>query len=263
MNARAVGRITLIAIAVGGIALVGEASGVAPAWAVLAGLAVSVTGAPPVVHRGVTTLGTAVAVAMVLAVLDGAGAPMSLAVAVVTVVVVAGAGIARLRDDARAPALAVLLGGGVVLAGVHVAGAVGVAEVAPALGGLVAGLLPMQVGEVVSALRASTSRETDGEAHATVDGTGDLRGDVGQVRRVDGADPEHVAGDRRSDGTELGGMDPDGVGSDRRFDGTEAEHGGSVLGLDGTAPDRGGSGDGAGRGFGPVRPGVDGGEVGR
>lgn len=155
MNARAVGRVALIAVAIGVIAVIGEASGVAPAWAVLLGVAVSLTGAPPVAPRGVAAIAAGGTALLTLWLLTGAGAPAELAAAVTAGLVVGGAGLARLRDDPRLPALAVLLGGGTVLAGAEVAGAegVGVAAVAPALGGLVAGLLPMLVSEVLTGLR--------------------------------------------------------------------------------------------------------------
>lgn len=153
MNARAVGRVALIAVAIGVIAVIGEASGVAPAWAVLLGVAVSLTGAPPVTPRGVAAIAAGGTALLALWLLAGAGASAELAAAATAGLVVGGSGLARLRDDPRVPALAVLLGGGTVLAGARVAGAVGFAEVAPALGGLVAGLLPMLVGEVLTGLR--------------------------------------------------------------------------------------------------------------
>jgi hypothetical protein len=184
MSARAVGRVALIAVAIGLIAVVGEASGVAPAWAVLLGVAVSITGVPPVAPRGLTAVATGAVALLALWALAGAGLSPELAAAATAGLVVAGAGVARLRDDPRAPALAVLLGGGTVLAGAQVAGGTALAEVAPALAGLVAGLLPMQVGEIVTGLPAardrSDARAQDRDGAAT---------DRGRVRTVDHGGP--------------------------------------------------------------------------
>lgn len=154
MSTRAMGRVAVVGLAIGLIAAIGEASGVAPAWAVLAGFAVSVHGAPPVAPRAVTALAAGLAGLAVLSLTAGAGASTAPAAALTAAVLVTGAGLARLRDDSRVPALAVLLGGSTVLAGAHVSGGTGVADVAPALAGLLAGVLPMQVGELVTDLRA-------------------------------------------------------------------------------------------------------------
>lgn len=170
MNPRAVGRVLLIGLAVGVVAGVGEASGVAPAWAVLLGLAVSVVGRPPVVHRGVTALVGGVGTFAALRALGAAGAEGGLAMALVVAVLVVAAGLLRLRDDERHPAWALLVGGGVLLAGVEAADVTVLAEIAPALGGLAAGLLPMLVGEVVAGVRAGG---LDPDAGAARPGTDD------------------------------------------------------------------------------------------
>jgi hypothetical protein len=155
MSARGVGRVALVALAIGMVAVVGETSGVAPAWAVVVGVAVALSGAPPVAPRGLTAVAAGGGALLALWLLTWAGASAGLAAAGTAGLLVAAAGLARLRDDPRAPALAVLLGGGTVLAGAHVAGATGAADVAPALGGLVAGLLPVQVAEILTGLRAT------------------------------------------------------------------------------------------------------------
>lgn len=186
MSARSVGRVALIAVVVGLIAVIGEASGVAPAWAVLIGVAVSITGAPPVAPRGVTAVATGAAAVVALWALAVVGLSSELAAAATAGLVVAGAGLARLRDDPRVPALAVLLGGGTVLAGARVVGGTGVAEVAPALAGLVAGLLPMQVGEVITGLR--DARNVSEVATYGRDGVATGRPDTPQPGPPDGGD---------------------------------------------------------------------------
>lgn len=155
MTPRAVGRVVLIAVAVGLLALVGATSGAAAAWAVPIGVAVSLLGEPPVAPRAVTALGGAVLAWAAL----GAGLAVSgsLAVgsAVAVTVLVAATGLLTLRERPMTTAGAVLVGGAVVLGGAQLAGGAGLADVAPAVGGLLLGLLPMQVGEVVAALRRS------------------------------------------------------------------------------------------------------------
>jgi hypothetical protein len=157
MTLRAAGRVLVAGIVVALAAGVGEASGLAPAWAVLAGVAVSVMGSPPVIHRGVTAVAGGAITLLALLLTPAAGSALGTAVTA-GVLAVAG-GLVHLRADGRAPAWALLLGGGTVLAGSQVADATTLPHLAPALAGLVVGLLPMQIAEVVAQVRRGRDRE--------------------------------------------------------------------------------------------------------
>ncbi len=153
MTARAVGRVVLIGAGVGLLGLVAAASELAAVWAVPIGVAVSILGEPPAVRRGVATLAAGLVTVALLGAMSGMGASQEVAAGLTVGVLVVLAGLLRLRDEVPAPAWTVLVGGATVLASAQAAGGGHLADVAPALGGLILGLLPMQIGEVVVALR--------------------------------------------------------------------------------------------------------------
>jgi hypothetical protein len=161
MTARAVGRVVLIGAGVGLLALVAAASDLAAVWAVPIGVAVSILGEPPAVRRGVATLLAGLVTVALLGAATGLGASQDIAAGLTVGVLVVLAGLLRLRDEVPAPAWTVLVGGATVLAGAQVAGGAHLADVAPALGGLILGLLPMQIGEVVVALRRDDEQQDD------------------------------------------------------------------------------------------------------
>jgi hypothetical protein len=164
---RAVGRVALVGVGVGLLALVAAASDLAAVWAVPIGVAVSILGEPPAVRRGVATLAAGLVTVALLGVATGLGASPDVAAGLSVGVLVVLAGLLRLGGEVPAPAWTVLVGGATVLAGAQVAGGGHLADVAPALGGLILGLLPMQIGEVVVALRREQDDQDD-QARASV-----------------------------------------------------------------------------------------------
>lgn len=158
MNAASLVRVGLVAVAVAVIAGVGETTGLAAAWAVVVGVAISLSGRGPVAPRGLTSVvGAAVAMALLGLLTPGIGEAG--AAGVVVALVVAATGMLRVVDDPRMPAVALLLGGGTALAQAQVAGDTGLHATAPALAGLVAGLVPMQLAEILGRARAATDRD--------------------------------------------------------------------------------------------------------
>jgi hypothetical protein len=170
MTARAVGRVVLIGAGVGVLALVAAASDLAAVWAVPIGVAVSILGEPPAVRRGVATLVAGLVTVALVGAAAGLGASQDVAAGITVGVLVVLAGLLRLRDEVPAPAWTVLVGGATVLAGAQAAGGAHLVDVAPALGGLILGLLPMQIGEVVVALRRDDPQHDDGQQPSVVVG---------------------------------------------------------------------------------------------
>lgn len=158
MSARAVGHVLLVGLAVGLLALVAAASDLAAVWAVPIGVAVSILGEPPAVRRGLATLAGGLGALAVLWAAGGLTGSEEVAAALTVASLVVAAGLLRLTRERGAPAWTVLIGGATVLAGAQLAGGGHLADVAPALGGLILGLLPMQVGEVVILLRRPQAR---------------------------------------------------------------------------------------------------------
>lgn len=205
MTARGVGRIVAVALAVGLLALLGGLAGVASAWAVPIGVAVSVLGRPPVAPRALTTLGGGIVALVVHAAVTGATDAEVVGAAVAVTVLMVAAGLLAQRDDPRTPSWAVLVGGATVLAGAQVAGAHALGDVAPALGGLIVGILPMQVGEIVGQLRRRRDdRATLTGLHAP-SGSADAapaegppaEGDRADTDPAGTADAETTTGERR------------------------------------------------------------------
>jgi hypothetical protein len=160
MSRSNVARVLLIALLVAVVAGAGEATGLAPAWAVLAGVAVAAAGAPPVVHRGVTALAGGLLALLLALALPGATSGSGWTAALAVGLLAAAGGLLQLRADPRVRAWPLLVGGATVLSAASGTEGPGVEALAPGLTGLAAGLLPLQVAEVVALAR---SRAADGE----------------------------------------------------------------------------------------------------
>ena len=170
MTPRAVGRVLLIGAAIGVLGVVAAVSDLAAVWAVPIGVAVSILGEPPAVRRAVATLAAGLVTVVLLWAATGLGASPEVAAGLSVGLLVVLAGLLRLRGEEPAPAWTVLIGGATVLAGAQLAGGSHLADVAPALGGVILGLLPMQVGEVLVVLRRDEVDESDEERVSVVAG---------------------------------------------------------------------------------------------
>lgn len=168
MSARGVARVGVVGIVLGLLAALGEVAGLAVAWAVIVGVAVAVAGSPPVVFRGFTVLVGAIggiALLRVAGTLVDGGVDHPAVVGLTAGTLMVAAGLLRLHDDERLPAWALLVGGGATVAGAQLASSAAVLDLVGVVTGLVLGLVPAQVGEVVDGVRRARRTVTEQPGH--------------------------------------------------------------------------------------------------